>query len=115
MTSVVSASIEDSKLKVTRKLETLLQDIELSLPAVLSLLPEAAPAPIPGLKAVLDAKKKPTDHQTIETSQALSALAEATSECGYSSERKCVILEEDTLEATATALVASLKKEGVLR
>lgn len=57
ISSVTGFSIEGDVITAERKLETCIQTVRAKLPVVLSVLPEVAPAPIPGLKQVMMAKK----------------------------------------------------------
>ena len=81
----------------------------------MSVLPEINPAPIPGLKSVLAAKKKPVE----ELAAADLGIDESTGiaiegESGYVSERKNVLVEGDSAAEKASKLVEALKREGVL-
>ena len=55
-----------NEVKVSRKLEDGIEIVAAQLPAVVCILPEINRPPIPGLKAVLDAGKKPTREYKIE-------------------------------------------------
>ena len=115
---VTSLQVEGEKLTAIRKLENSFEKVELDLPAVVTVLPEINPAPIPGLKAVLEGKKK----QITELS--LSDLDIQESDCkrkttvdafkGYTSDRKNVVFDEGSVEEKINALIVTLKKEGVL-
>ena len=107
--------VEGDALVARRRMEGCEQVVRLQLPAVVSVLPEINAAPIPGLKAVLAAKKKPVD----EVEAGELGIDEATgveleSVRGYASDRKNVLIEGDSTADVAAKLIDVLKKEGVL-
>lgn len=115
ISSVVSFEIADGKVTATRKLEDCMQTVTAALPAVLCVLPEAAPAPIPGLKQVMAAKKKPVaEYSAADCGVDTAAPVDVKAMRGYISERKNVIITGDTKEQAVAALVAALRKEGVV-
>ena len=114
-TSVLAMQVEGDALVARRRMEGCEQVVRLQLPAVVSVLPEINAAPIPGLKAVLAAKKKPVD----EVEAGELGIDEATgveleSVSGYASDRKNVLIEGDSTADVAAKLIDALKKEGVL-
>lgn len=114
-TSVLAMQVEGDALVARRRMEGCEQVVRLQLPAVVSVLPEINAAPIPGLKAVLAAKKKPVD----EVEAGELGIDEATgveleSVRGYASDRKNVLIEGDSTADVAAKLIDVLKKEGVL-
>lgn len=114
LTSVLSFKVGQGEITAVRKLEGSLQTVRASLPAVVSVLPEEFEPKAPGLKAIMAAKKKPSEQ--IEAS-ALGAkaepLAKRASLKGYESKRKRVLFDGDPEESVA-GLVEALRKEGVL-
>ena len=115
ITSVSSFEVQDEKLLLERKVGDVIQVLKVSLPAVIAVLPEACPAPIPNLKAVLAAKKKTTEEiDAALVGVSMESTIERSETKGYVNERKCVILNNDSVSEAATALLAALKKEGVL-
>lgn len=102
----------------TRKLDDCLETVSVKLPAVVTVLPEMCPAPIPGLKAVLDAGKKPTSElsviglalppSSLEPKRSILAVK------GYAADRKQQMIKGDTPAASVEQLVGLLKQEGVL-
>lgn len=115
ISSVISYEINGNILTATRKLEDCMQTVKVELPAVLCVLPEAAPAPIPGLKQVMAAKKKPVVEYTPEALGVDTAAPVSTRGIrGYVSERKNIIITGDTKEQAVAALVDALRKEGVV-
>ncbi|HNX23454.1 MAG TPA: electron transfer flavoprotein beta subunit/FixA family protein [Spirochaetota bacterium] len=115
---VKEMKIEGNKLTAVRKLENSFEQVEVELPAVVTVLPEINPAPIPGLKAVLDAGKKPVTEfkiQDLELDQDdITRKTEVASFKGCSTSRKKIMFTEGDTKERVNALVAALKKEGVL-
>lgn len=110
--------IEGNRLIATRKLEDCLETVSVVLPAVVTVLPEICPAPIPGLKAVLDAGKKPTSEFNI-ASLGLDPASLAPKRTildfkGYAADRKKQMIKGDSPAASVLQLVNKLKQEGVL-
>ncbi len=110
--------VEGNKLTAKRKLEDSIETIEAELPAVITVLPEINNAPTPGLKAVLDAGKKPVTEfkfKDLGLADEETAPKESVSSFkGYVMSRKNIIFSEGSAPEKVSALVASLKKEGVL-
>ena len=115
---VKEMKIEGNKLTAVRKLDNSLETVEVELPAVITVLPEINPAPIPGLKSVLDAGKKPVTEFKIQdlglTDDEIRRKTEVTSFKGCSTSRKKIMFNEGDAKGRVSALVAALKKEGVL-
>ena len=112
----VEMKVEGNKLTAVRKLEHYTETVEVELPCVVTVLPEINPAPIPGLKAVLEAAKKPvTVWQYADLGlDCLARKASVISLKGYSMSRKRVIFAEGSAAEKLGALIGALKKEGVL-
>jgi len=95
-----------------------LETVSTRLPAVVTVLPEINPAPIPGLKALLEAARKPSTEWRIAelglSGDNLHRKTTVTSFKGYVMNRKKVVFKEGTAKERASALVASLRKEGML-
>lgn len=114
-TSVSSLQVEGDTAFVRRRMEGCEQLVRVQLPAVISALPEIGPAPIPGLKAVLAAKKKEVEEleaAALGVDEASGIVLDGMS--GYANERKSVLIEGDSVAEKASKLVEALKKEGVL-
>lgn len=114
-TSVQALEVEDGAVVAHRRMDDCEQVVRLQLPAVVSVLPEIGPAPIPGLKSVLAAKKKTVDERdaaALDVSEAPGVVRE--NERGYANDRKGVLIEGDSMAEAAAKLVEALKKEGVL-
>jgi electron transfer flavoprotein beta subunit len=116
VSNVIQLSIQGDSLQAIRKLQDSTETVQLTLPAVVTVLPEISEAPIPGLKMVLEASKKPVEQVTLvdlpdglpEPSSSLVLLK------GFQNTRKKVLYKQGTVQERIDALVASLKKEGVL-
>ena len=115
ITSVSSFTVEGNKVIASRRLENIIQTLETELPAVLGVLPEAAPAPIPGLKQVMMAKKKPVAEITMEE-LAINTDGVPTDKGmkGYVSKRRNEIITGDSKEDIINKLVDAMKKEGAI-
>lgn len=114
VTSVSRIDIDGNTLTAERKLEDRLETVVVELPAVVSVLPEINGAPIPGLKAVMSAGKKPvTEYKAEDLGLDLTPKSKVVEYKGYLMNRKNIILKGDANEKVG-ALIASLRKEGVL-
>ena len=115
---VKEMKVEGNKLTAVRKLEDSLEQVEVDLPAVVTVLPEINAAPIPGLKAVLDGGKKPVTELKLQdlglADEDTKRRTEVVSFKGCSMSRKKVLITEGDAKEKVNALVAALKKEGVL-
>lgn len=115
VTSVAKIEVAGNTLTATRKLDDCMQTVKVELPAVISVLPEINSAPIPGLKAVLAAGKKPlTELKDADLEADLAAKTTVVGFKGYVMNRKNIILSEGDSNAKVKELAAALKKEGVL-
>jgi electron transfer flavoprotein beta subunit len=116
VTSVNEFKVMGETLRLRRKTDDCVQVIEIAPPVVISVLPEACPAPIPSLKSALAAKKKPVDEKgTEELDIDLSRTVTRLETRGYLSTRKCTLIEGETASALAAGLLDALKREGVLQ
>jgi electron transfer flavoprotein beta subunit len=118
ISNVYALHIENDRVIATRKLEDNLETIRATLPAVVTVLPEINPAPIPGLKAVLGAGKKPTtEMKTGDLGLEVSDLTPKTAIKelrGYAMDRKNVVFGAGDAASKVSELIAQLKKEGVI-
>lgn len=115
ITSVSSMEINGPVLTAVRKLDDCMQTVSVELPAVVAVLPEINNAPIPGLKAVLAAGKKPViefDAAGLGIDLTPKNLVKETK--GYVMDRRNIILSDGDTAAKVQALVSYLRKEGVL-
>jgi len=118
VTNVRSVSVDGQTLTATRLLNEQVETVQTRLPAVITVLPEAAPAPIPGLKMVLAAAKKPiTEYRLGDVGLSAGQLAPRTTTVslkGYATNRKNVLFNDGKPAELAQQLVSALVKEGVL-
>ncbi|HEY0117401.1 MAG TPA: hypothetical protein VGC04_01340 [Cellulomonas sp.] len=117
VTNARSVEMNGSRLRATRVRDDDLETVEVDLPAVVSVVPEVAAAPIPGLTAVLAAAKKP---RLVLTVPELGLGPDATTpRCrpvgtrGFLTARRGIRYEGSPSEV-ATALVDALDRDGVL-
>ncbi|WP_075889900.1 electron transfer flavoprotein subunit beta/FixA family protein [Actinomyces provencensis] len=117
ITNAQSIEVDGTTLRATRVLDDAIEHVECSLPAVVSVVPEIAPAPIPGLKAVMGAAKKAKKKVTVEDlGLATADLAPRTHTArttGYVAERRHV-RHDGTPQEIADSLISSLQQDGVL-
>ena len=112
---VCEASLEGETLTVVRKLDKELETVQVTGPAVLSILPETIAPTIPGLKALVAAAKKPSRIFTAAELNVDLTPSSRTVDClAYVMERKNILLNEDTIEKKVEVLLADLHREGVL-
>lgn len=116
ITSVSKIDIEGNSLTAKRILEDCIETVKAELPAVVAVLPEINEAPLPSLKAVLAAAKKPTFEFNAEELgiKSLQTKNHVTAVKAYVMQRKNIILKEGEATLRVKELVANLKKEGVV-
>ena len=107
---VVSCESDGSVLTCRRMLENELEAIEVSLPAVISILPDAATPRICGMKDILAAGKKPMNVTASDDNPEVK-IDVISCKAPEQVERKCEILDagdEDAIETFVAALKAVL-------
>jgi electron transfer flavoprotein beta subunit len=116
ITSITKISLDGNVLTADRSLGNSRETVQITLPAVISVLPETNPAPIPGLKAIIAAGKKPvTELDAAQLGVAnLEPKVRTQSFKAYVMNRKKILLSEGDAAAQVKELVTQLKKEGVL-
>ncbi|GEA14726.1 MAG: electron transfer flavoprotein beta subunit [Moorella sp. (in: firmicutes)] len=118
VTAVCDMEIDGEQLIATRKLEDCIEKVKVSLPAVISVLPEINEAPVPTLKAVLAAGKKPSQEFTLQSlglkEEELQPGTSVTGVLAYVMDRKNVILKDGDVATRVKEFVTYLKKEGVI-
>lgn len=116
ITSASKISIEGDLLTAERSLGDSTETVQVQLPVVVSVLPEINPAPIPSLKAIISASKKPvTELDAAQLGVAgLEPKVRTLSLTAYVMNRKNILLSEGDAVAKVKELVVQLKKEGVL-
>ena len=103
-------SCKGDALEVERVLEDVVEVVEISLPAVISVTPDAAEARIPGMKDILAAGKKPMNVEAAAGSVA-SSIAVVDCKAPEQADRKLQIFdaaEDGAVESFAAALKAAL-------
>lgn len=115
VTGVNKIEADGNALVLTRKLESELEVLRVETPVVVAVLSEINDAPLPGLQDVIKAGKKPVDEIPAAdlVVQPVSGI-EVESELGSVMERKNVVFKDGDMQEKVGALVAELKKEGVL-
>lgn len=115
VTSVCKISMDGNTLTAVRKLDDCLETVKVELPAVIAVFPEVYPAPIPGLKAVMAAGKKPVkEHEAKDLGLNVVARRDIIEVKAFAQERKNNIIQGEDAKAKVAELKAILKKEGVL-
>ncbi len=118
VTNVRSVSVNGQTLTATRLLNDQVETVQTTLPAVITVLPEAAPAPIPGLKMVLAAAKKPvTEYRLGDVGLSADQLAPKSTTVslkGFAANRKNVLFNDGKPAELVQQLVSALVQEGVL-
>lgn len=117
---VSGMEIDDPKLVLSRKLEGGIEQVEVTGPVVISVAPDVNEAPIPSVKQILGAKKKPANACALDTvgmcdgdcAPQLQTLKVVAPEV----HRKLIRLNPDgtSLEEAASALVKRLMADCVL-
>lgn len=115
VTSVKEIVSAGDSVVVKRRLEDCIETVSVETPCVIGILPECADAPIPGMKAILGAKKKPVTELSLgEMLNGAKVAAQRTGLDGILSNRKSQRIEGDTPEETVQQLIDVLTREGVL-
>ena len=117
VTFVQKLTVADGKVVATRKLGDCIEEITVTGPAVISVLPEINKPRIPGLKQVMAAAKKPSVEVKLSDlaleARELSPKVRAIAVKGYVMVRKKVIFKEANQADNVAKLVASLAQEGM--
>jgi electron transfer flavoprotein beta subunit len=115
ITSVSKIELNGNSLIAVRRLEDNMQTVKVELPAVVAVLPEINNAPIPGLKAVLSAGKKPVSElKAGDLGIDFTPKTTVSGFKGYVMNRKNIIFSEGEAVDKVKELAAALRKEGVL-
>ena len=118
VTEVSAFEINGGTARLTRQLGARVETVEVALPALIVVLPEACGAPIPGLKAVLAAKKKPsTTFELAELGlddEELAPKAQVVRSGAFEMQRKNVVFKEGDSADKVLQLIEALKGEGVM-
>ncbi|MDR3074364.1 MAG: electron transfer flavoprotein subunit beta/FixA family protein, partial [Deltaproteobacteria bacterium] len=117
---VSKVSVNGDLFSLERKMEEGTESVEVAAPLVISVLPDVGEAPIPGVKDILGAKKKPANAVSVGdaglAADALKALITTRSVLAPVTSRKNVCLNPDgvSLEQAAAKLVQQLSADGIL-
>lgn len=117
---VSRVTVTNNAFELERKMEEGSEMVTIPTPVVISVLPDVGEAPIPGVKQILGAKKKPANEMTLDTiglsAEAAHHQMKTESVLAPSSERKNIHLNPNgvSLEAAAAKLVQQLSADGVL-
>jgi electron transfer flavoprotein beta subunit len=105
---VTAITAEGDKIVVERTLDDEIEEIEVPLPAVISVSPDIAPARIAGMRDILAAKKKP---QTVAPAAVAvdTKVAVEDIKAPELAPRKNQIFEEGDIDAFAAAVAEALK------
>lgn len=118
VTNAREATVHDGTLLAVRVVGTDLETVRCDLPAVVTVLPEMCPAPIPGLKAVIAAGRRPA--QQVDAADldlpddALRRRTEVSALTAFAAERSHLVLADGSAAEKVAALVAGLSQKGVL-
>jgi electron transfer flavoprotein beta subunit len=119
VTGARELEVADGALRAVRVLGDQAETVTCDLPAVVTVAPEIAEAPIPGLRAIMAAGRKPSEQVPVATlgldGDALTPRTTVTSFLGYVAERRRHRIEEGGPAEQVAALVAALEQDGVLR
>lgn len=110
VSGAIALEAKDGKLGVKRKIENEIEVLEVPLPAVVSVLPEAATPRICGMKDILAAGKKPAISETLAAAPE-AALEVVSCKAPEQADRKLEILsagDDGAIEKFAAALKAAL-------
>ncbi|MDR3308108.1 MAG: electron transfer flavoprotein subunit beta/FixA family protein [Coriobacteriales bacterium] len=115
VSSVLSVEVEGEALTAVRKLDDCLQTVEVTLPAVVSVLPEDFEPKVPSLKAVMAGGRKPSHElPCVSLGVDLRPRRDEASLQGFVTSRKNIIHKELGVEEAVRQTVAALRKEGVV-
>jgi electron transfer flavoprotein beta subunit len=115
VSSALSIEAEGEKLVAVRRLDDCLQTVEVSLPAVVSVLPEGFEPKAPGLKAVMEGGRKPTQELgCADIGADLEPRRTDVTLQGFAMRRKNIIHADGNIDEAVKATVSALRKDGVI-
>ena len=120
VTYVSKVTVNGTTLSLERKLEEGTECLEINAPVVISIVPDICEAPIPSVKQILGAKKKPSTALTLDgiglSAANVAPLLSVASVKAPQTSRKAICLNADgaSIEEAATKLVKQLAADGVL-
>jgi len=114
LAGVTSASYEQGSLRVTRKIGSVSQVLEVNGPVVLAVAASRAEEIEPGMKVVLMARKKPVERITLADLGITPQPAAASRGTRFPDTLQAKILDGADPEAACAELVAALHSDGVV-
>ncbi len=117
---VSKVTVNGDTLALERKMEEGTECLTVKTPVVISIVPDICEAPIPSVKQILGAKKKPATALTLGgiglSAEAVKPLFTINSVKAPVATRKAVCLNADgvSIEEAATKLVKQLSTDGIL-
>ncbi|MDL2209666.1 hypothetical protein LJC26_02540, partial [Desulfovibrio sp. OttesenSCG-928-O18] len=117
---VSKVTVSGDSFELERKMEEGTEVVSVAAPVVISVLPDVGEAPIPGVKDILGAKKKPANAVSLGdaglSADAVKPLTAVKSVLAPVTSRKNVHLNPDgtSIADAAAALVKQLSADGVL-
>ena len=117
---VCGISVNGDTLTLERKLEEGSEVVTVKAPVVITVVPDVNEAPIPSVKQILGAKKKPANALTLSgiglSADAVKPLTTVNSVLAPISSRKGIRLNTDgvSIEEAAQKLVKQLSSDGIL-
>jgi electron transfer flavoprotein beta subunit len=114
LAGVVSARVEDGRLRVTRKVGAATQELEVTGPALLAVAASRAEQQVPGMKEVLAARKKPITKVTLADLGVRPGARVACRGSRLPETGMARMFDGADPTAAAAQLVAALRTDGVL-
>jgi electron transfer flavoprotein beta subunit len=114
LANVVSVVAEGERWRVTRRIGTVTQVVEVAGPAVLAVAASRAEQQVPGMKEVLAARKKPVTRLTVADLGFSRAAAVVSRGTRLPDVAAAKLFDGADPEAAAAQLVAALRTDGVL-
>ncbi|MGI6451772.1 MAG: electron transfer flavoprotein subunit beta/FixA family protein [Desulfitobacteriia bacterium] len=111
---VVAATTEQGRLRVTRKMGNIAQDLEVKGPAVLAAVASRAEQNAPGMKEVLMARKKPVEQLTLADLDLTPAIAVNFRGTRFPDTPPARIIDGADPAAACQELMAGLSADGVV-
>ena len=117
---VSKVTVNGDAFDVERKMEEGTEMVSVSAPVVLSVLPDVGEAPIPSVKQILGAKKKPANTMDLAaislSADAVKPLMKVETVLAPVTERKSIHLNPDgvSISDAAAKLVQQLSADGIL-
>ncbi|MGI6590861.1 MAG: electron transfer flavoprotein subunit beta/FixA family protein [Eggerthellaceae bacterium] len=115
VTAVSSFKVDGRELVCRRTLEHVVESVRVTLPAVITVLPSINQPRLPGMRAILEAKKRPIHEFSCDAELAADGRSAILVERrGYVAHRKNNLLKDGTPDEAAAFLMDAMRKEGVL-